>query len=75
MTRKAATTATAGVATASAGMSAAPDRDAAERLFLAGQVERMEAKVARAARDLAAAEDALSDARSRLASSTGDADG
>lgn len=74
MTRKAATTATAGVAGAVAGMAAAPAQDR-ERLFLAGQVERMEHKVERARADLAGAEAALSDARSRLASFTGDADG
>lgn len=74
MTRKAATTATAGVASAVAGMAAVPAEDR-ERAFLVDQVARMEHKVERARADLAGAEEALSDARSRLASFTGDADG
>lgn len=76
MTRKkAATTVNAGVAGATAGIPAqAAPRDA-ERRFLVEQVERMERKVARAAADLLAAEEALMSARSQLASFTGDADG
>lgn len=75
MTRRRAVTANAGTASATAATSRPPDRVAAERAFLEGQVARMEAKAARAREALDAAEAALTDARSQLAAFSGDADG